>query len=97
MKGLLFTYVLTYGGAVVSLIDPYPGLLIYICFAVIRPQSLWHWAVPEGNYSRIVAIALLAGWTLRGFGRWRFGRATPVVMALIGYWGWVALSAARAP
>src|SRR5262245_18166404 len=97
MKGLIFTYILTYGGAFVSLIDPYPGLLIYICFSIVRPESLWHWAVPPGNYSRIVAIALLTGWTFRGFGRWQFGRATPIVMALIGYWGWVGLSAANAP
>jgi probable O-glycosylation ligase (exosortase A-associated) len=93
MKGLIFTYVLTYGGAIVSLIDPYPGLLIYVCFAVLRPEALWHWAVPQGgNYSRIVAIALLAGWTFRGFGQWRFGRAAGVVAALLGYWLWSALS-----
>jgi probable O-glycosylation ligase (exosortase A-associated) len=94
MKGLIFTYVLTYGGAVVSLIDPYPGLLIYICFAVIRPESMWYWSVPGGNYSRVVAMALLAGWTLRGFGRWRFGQAAGVVAALLGYWLWAALSSA---
>jgi probable O-glycosylation ligase (exosortase A-associated) len=97
MKGLIFTYVLTYGGAVASLITPYIGLLIYICFAVIKPESMWFWAVPAGNYSRIIAIALLAGWAIRGFGDWRLGRATPIVLCLIGYLGWMALSAVLAP
>src|SRR5437762_761280 len=97
MKGLLFTYALTYGGAIVSLFNPFIGLLIYICFAVIRPESLWYWSVPEGNYSRIIAIALLSGWALHGFGNWDFRRAKPVVYALLGFWGWSAISACFAP
>ena len=47
MKGLLFTYLLTYGGAVVSLFRPFHGLLIYICFAIIKPEALWYWSVPR--------------------------------------------------
>ena len=39
MKGLLFTYALTYGGAVVSLFNPFYGLLIYVCFAIMRPET----------------------------------------------------------
>jgi probable O-glycosylation ligase (exosortase A-associated) len=95
-KGLLFTYALTYGGAAVSLFNPYVGLLIYVCFAIIRPESLWFWSVPAGNYSRIVAIALLIGWALRGFGRWQFGRARAVVAFLLAFMAWVVLSGAQA-
>src|SRR5581483_9339555 len=91
-KGLLITYALTYGGSVVSLFNPYVGLLIYISFSIIRPESLWFWAVPPGNYSRTVAIALLIGWALKGFGRWDFGRAKAVVGFLIAFWAWVILS-----
>ncbi len=80
-KGLLFTYGLTYGGALVSLFNPFSGLLIYICFAIVRPESMWFWSVPAGNYSRIIAIALLAGWAMHGFGSWRFGRARAIVTA----------------
>jgi O-antigen ligase len=94
MKGLLFTYLLTYGGVVVSLFNPFVGLLIYVCFAIVKPESLWFWSVPQGNYSRIVAIGLLAGWALNGFGNWRLGRARLIVCALIGYWLWAALLAA---
>lgn len=93
MKPLLFTYLLTYGGAVYSLINPYAGFLIYVCFAIIKPDALWPWAVPEGNYSRIVAIALLLGWGLNGFGNWQFGRARLIVVALICYFCWSAISA----
>lgn len=93
MKGLLFTYALTYGGALVSLFNPFYGLLIYFCFAIVKPESMWHWSVPAGNYSRIVAIALLVGWALHGFGNWNFRGAKPIVLAILGYFGWMVLSA----
>ena len=79
MKGLVFTYAMTYGGALISLFNPFYGLLVYVCFAIVRPQYMWYWSVPQGNYSRIVALALLAGWALGGFGSWRFGRARVVL------------------
>src|SRR2546421_12884707 len=97
MKGLIFTYLLTYGGAVVSLVRPYHGFLIYVCFGILKPESLWHWSVPQGNYSRIVAMGLLAGWALQGFGNWQLGRAGTIVRALVGFWIWGILSAACAP
>jgi probable O-glycosylation ligase (exosortase A-associated) len=94
MKPLIFTYLLTYGGAVVSLFHPFKGFLIYVVFAILRPEVLWPWAVPfGGNYSRIVALALLAGWAINGFGDWSFGRARPIVFALVGYLLWSAVSA----
>jgi O-antigen ligase len=97
MKGLLFTYALTYGGAAASLLNPFVGLLIYICFAIIRPESLWHWSVPAGNYSRIIGVALLAGWAINGFGNWNFGKSRAIVFSLIGVMAWMTLSAAVAP
>jgi putative inorganic carbon (hco3(-)) transporter len=97
MKGLIFTYLMTYGGAAASLFSPFVGLLIYVCFAIIRPEALWYWSVPAGNYSRVVAIGLLLGWALKGCGRWDFGRGQGIVAALLGYWAWSAIGAARAP
>jgi len=94
--GLVFTYLMTYGGSVVALFNPFIGLLIYICFAIIRPEALWHWSVPPGNYSRVIALSLLVGWALRGFGDWRFGRATPIVLCLVAFLGWACISATRA-
>ncbi len=98
MKGLLFTYGVAYGGAVAALINPFYGLLAYVCFAVLRPEALWFWSVPPGqNFSRILAIAMLLGWAARGFGNWNLGRATGAVWALLGYLVWAAMSAALAP
>src|SRR5579862_7203258 len=96
MKGLLFTYLMTYGGAAAALFNPYFALLIYICFAIIKPEDLWYWSVPQGNYSRIVAIGMLAGWAIHGFGSWRFGRAGVIVAAAVAYLCWYGLSAANA-
>jgi probable O-glycosylation ligase (exosortase A-associated) len=92
VKQLLLTYALTYGGALASLIRPYTGLLVYVGFAIITPEALWPWAVPRGNYSRIVAIGLLVGWVIHGCGSWNFGRAKPVIFALMGFWAWLCLS-----
>src|SRR5262245_40372250 len=96
MKSLLFTYALAYGGAVAALFEPYVGLLVYVCFAVIRPALIWPWSVPVGNYSRIVGIALLVGWALKGFGSWRLGRSRGVVFALVGYLAWAVISGTQA-
>ena len=35
---------------------PFVGLLIYFCFAILKPDALWSWSVPPGNYSRTIAI-----------------------------------------
>ena len=97
MKGLIVTYVLTYGGAAAALYNPYLGFLVYAAFSILKPDSLWYWSVPEGHYSRIVAVALLAGWAIKGFGNWHLGRAKPIVLALLCYSGCCILSAAAAP
>jgi probable O-glycosylation ligase (exosortase A-associated) len=97
MLGLLFTYCLTIGGAIASLFNPFVGLLVYVCFAVLKPEFVWPWSVPEGNYSRIVALALLAGWALHGFGRRDLGRGKGVILILLGYFAWMILSALQAP
>jgi probable O-glycosylation ligase (exosortase A-associated) len=96
-KGLIVTFGLTYGGAVASLFRPFVGLLIYVCFAIIRPEAMWFWSVPRGNYSRIVAIALLAGWLIQGLGKWQFGKAKWTIYALVGFWVWALLSGLQAP
>lgn len=101
MKGLLFTVSLTYGGALVSLFSPFYGLLIYVCFAIVRPEDMWPWSVQGGNYSRIIAIAMLGGWLwhigltfLTGKGvNFRFGRGKPVVLLFLSYWLWTVFLA----
>lgn len=97
MKGLLFVYLLTYGGAAAALVRPYVGLLIYICFAILRPEALWFWCVEPGNYSRIVALAVIGAWLLHGMGSWKLNRSTAITFALLFYLGWTTLRAFGAP
>jgi probable O-glycosylation ligase (exosortase A-associated) len=87
---------MTYGGAAAALFDPFVGVLVYVCFAIVKPDVLWAWSVPQGNYSRVVALALLGGWALKGFGDWRLGKARGVLVALLGFLGWAILGATQA-
>ena len=93
MKTLLFTYVLTYGGALLGLIRPYHGFLAYVALAILRPHHLWHWSVPPGPYAQTVALAVLAGWALRGFGLRGLDRAASPVLLLGGFLAWSTLAA----
>jgi len=95
--GAIATYLLTFGGGFASLFNPFIGLLIYIAFSIIRPGSLWGYALSSSiPYSRIVAIALLVGWVFHGFGKWNFGRGRMVVYTLVGYWLWAVVGASFA-
>ena len=40
---------------------------VTVAFAILRPDFLWSFSVPQGRYSLIVALSLLAGWALHGF------------------------------
>src|SRR5688572_8284442 len=96
-KGLIFTFVLTYGGAIASIFDPFIGLLVYVCFSILKPDALWHWVELPGNSSRTVAIALLVGWALKGFGRWDLGRGKLMVWSFVVFFAWCCLAAVQAP
>jgi probable O-glycosylation ligase (exosortase A-associated) len=93
----LLTYALTAFGAVAGIFSPFQGLLACICLSVIRPWGLWPDAVPPGNYTRIVAIAVLVGWLLKSLGSWRFGRAKWIFISLLAYWAWMVICAFQAP
>jgi putative inorganic carbon (hco3(-)) transporter len=97
MKGLFFTYLLAYGGSLISLFNPLIGLLIYIAFANLKPESLWYWSVPAGNYSRIIACFFLVGWVVNGMGDWRLHRAKSLIILLCLYWLWLFVEAVRSP
>jgi probable O-glycosylation ligase (exosortase A-associated) len=91
-KGLIFTYLLTYGGAFFSLFRPFVGLMIFFAFGIITPEAMWYWAVPRGHYSRTVALALLTGWAWKKFGSWKFYDAAPMVYSIIMFWVWALIS-----
>lgn len=93
MKGVFFTYTLTYLGAPLYLFFPYLGLLAYVCFAIIKPPSMWYWAglfPPPFNigYDQIIAVAMLLGWLFKGTGDWKLGRASGVTLCLVGFFLW---------
>lgn len=94
MRGLVYVYVVTYLGALVSLFYPLAGLFIYIHYAILKPESLWYWSVGArgpGRFSFIVGMAMLVGWAIRGLGDWRLGRAAAVVGALLCFTTWVGI------
>jgi len=68
MKALIFVYGMTAFGAFVSLFDPFYGLLVYVCFAIIRPDFMWRWTIgqtADNRFSFIVGSALIfAGWCM---------------------------------
>jgi probable O-glycosylation ligase (exosortase A-associated) len=97
MMGLIFVNLMTYGGALVSLFNPFAGFLVFVSFGILKPEAVWPWSVAPGNNSRTIALALLAGWAMKGFGSWELGRSKPILLALVGYLGWMTLSATLAP
>lgn len=95
MKGLLITFLLTYVGSAIALFLPFVGLAIYYCFAVLRPEDLWFYAVEVGGgYSRTLALATLAGWAFRGFPHGPEQKRTlPIIGLLIAFASSVQVSA----
>lgn len=94
MRGLVYVYLVTYLGALLSLFYPLAGLFIYIHYAILKPESLWYWSVGArgpGRYSFIVGMAMLVGWAIRGLGDWRIGRAGATVGALLCFTTWVGV------
>lgn len=54
------------GGSIA--ISPFYGVAIYYLFAVLRPQFLWEWALPEIPWSFYVALSAMFGTFI-----WRMG------------------------
>jgi probable O-glycosylation ligase (exosortase A-associated) len=62
-KQLMFMIVVTLVGVGGSLaVSPFYGVAVYYLFAVLRPQFIWQWSLPEGvAWSFYVAIAAMIG------------------------------------
>ena len=93
MKGIIFTYLLTIGGAAAGFFQPMVGLYVYALFSSLRPQVMWAFAGPMQGLSQLVAVPMLVGWALRGFGTWQFGRSRVMVVLLFSYLAWMVISA----
>jgi probable O-glycosylation ligase (exosortase A-associated) len=61
LKQLVFMVALTLIGTLgVYVISPFMGVFIYYLFAVLRPQYMWKWSLPEGiTWSYFVALATM--------------------------------------
>jgi putative inorganic carbon (hco3(-)) transporter len=68
--GGIFTLLLTAAGTLLGWVHPFTGLMIYYTFAILRPEDLWFWAFQgQGNkLSLLVALSVLVGWFMSGFG-----------------------------
>jgi O-antigen ligase len=97
MIGLILTYILTYGGAIVGVFNPFVGVCIFWLFDIVRPQYLFSWAGLQGDFSQTIAIATIAGWVLKRFGNWNLGRGKLIFGLYIANGVWVILSALAAP
>jgi probable O-glycosylation ligase (exosortase A-associated) len=100
MKGVIFVYILAFGGSALALFDPFIGLLVYIAFAILKPEAMWFWYFRGAggmHFSRFVALALLAGWALQGFGRWNFGKGWAITVCLVLFLVWSLLGVFFAP
>jgi hypothetical protein len=72
MLGYIFTLAMTAYGVGYGWLNPVVGLMVYYCFAVLRPAHLWFWSVGEsgGRYLLMVAVATIIGWLINGMGDW---------------------------
>ena len=93
MKGLLFTYLLTFLGVSGSVFSPFYGLLAYVALAILKPDFLWQHSITNGRFSLIVAMAMLLSWLFRGCGNWNLGKGRPIVMLFSGFWLWCVMLA----
>ena len=97
MKGLILIYCVTVIASIAALRKPMIGLLVYVGFAVLRPEGLFGWAGDLGGISLIVGIATLIGWILTGCGSFRVGsRGRAIALSLVAFFVWSALSASQA-
>jgi probable O-glycosylation ligase (exosortase A-associated) len=109
MKQLLVMIALTLAGtAGTYLVRPFWGVAVYYLFAVLRPQYLWEWALPQGiAWSFYVAIATLLAAVLSAFGIVRLaaplegtGRRartfTRAHLAVFAFAAWIAVTCATA-
>ena len=95
MKHFLFLTVLTAAGGVLGLASPFWPLLAYYVVAVLQPAVIWDWALsgmPEVRWAMLTAGLLFVSVLLHGKTLIRDARPSPVLLAALGFAGWVLLS-----
>lgn len=100
MKQLMFMVAVSLLGTLgVFSRGPFCGVAVYYFFAVLRPQYIWKWSLPEGvQWSLYVALATIASVLLGGIGSTGAARsrASAAQGAVLLYAAWVVFSFANA-
>ena len=99
MKQLIFMVLMTLLGTLgVVAASPFLGVAVYYIFAVLRPQFIWEWSLPQGiTWSFYVALATLLAAAARLFGGGPSGpdgkhaHFTAAHMAVMAFGGWVVV------
>jgi probable O-glycosylation ligase (exosortase A-associated) len=80
MKQLILMMALTLLGTVGPFVlTPFVGVAVYYLFAVLRPQALWQWVLPQFAWSFYVAIGTITATTLATLMRSHAAAITPAV------------------
>jgi len=62
VKQLAFLVIVLIGGALGAIVHPFYGILPYYMLSIVRPQSLWDYALPETTrWSLIAAVIAITG------------------------------------
>jgi O-antigen ligase len=66
--GAVFTLGLSAYICFAALSRPYVGLIGYFGWAILKPEYLWAWSLPQDlGLQKYIAIATFLGWALQGF------------------------------
>jgi probable O-glycosylation ligase (exosortase A-associated) len=98
MKQLFFMIPAMIVGTVGNFNHPYLGIAVYYIFAVLRPQFIWVWALPEFAWSFYVAVTTMLMVVLSKVGifsiddtasykSWNIGH-----ISVIGFGVWISLT-----
>jgi len=92
MKQLLFMIAVTLAGTVgVYLYHPFLGVAVYYLFAVLRPQYMWKWSLPEDvSWSLYVALATIGAVLLKPSSRGI--RFTQAHWSVLVFGVWIAIT-----
>src|SRR5262249_5753381 len=77
---------------------PYLGVAVYYLFAVLRPQFIWEWSLPQNIawswYVAIAAILSILAWknNILGFGGEQRTRFNIGHYGMIAFAGWITVS-----
>jgi len=101
VKQTIFMAVLTAWGVVGPIFDPAIGVAVYYLFAVLRPQYLWQWALPQDvAWSLYVAVATIAGTAVHSMLRLGASgtpkRFTMTHLCVAGFAIWISLTCVTA-